>query len=87
MVRYMLFSYLNDRKQDNNVKGSIFVGKILVSFYDKIKEESGFEGQLKLAMMTSMSQKACEGIADSRDNIERFNRAFKSITGKQSGIS
>lgn len=63
------------------------MGKVLVSFYDKIKQESGFEGQLKLAMMTSLSQKACEGIADSRDNIDRFNRAYKSITGKPSGIS
>lgn len=63
------------------------MGKILASFYDKIKEEAGFEGQMKLAMITSLSQKACEGIADSRDNIDRFNRAYKSITGKQSGIT
>ena len=59
------------------------MGKILVSFYDEIKKEGGLPLQMRLAMATSMSQKQCEGMPDSRDNIERFNRAYKAITGKK----
>lgn len=62
------------------------MGKILVSFYEEIKKEGGLPAQMRLAMATSLSQQQCETMPDSRDNIERFTRAYKSITGKRPNI-
>lgn len=63
------------------------MGKVLVSFYEEIKKEGGLPAQMRLAMATSMSQQQCEGLPDSRDNIDRFHRAYKAITGKRANIN
>lgn len=62
------------------------MGKILASFYEEIKKEGGLAFQMRLAMATSMSQQQCEVLPDSRDNIDRFHRAYKAITGKKATV-
>lgn len=55
------------------------MGNILAGFYDKAKEKSGLNGQIKLAMLTCMSLTKAQEAPDSPENIRLFEEALKKL--------
>ncbi len=58
----------------------------LLLYFKYIKEEKGFEGQVKLAQATKMPSTKAAMEPDSPENIKRFREAIKLLTGKDAPL-
>ena len=58
------------------------MAEILLKYYKYIKDESGFNGQMKLAAETKIPSAKAALEADSPENIQLFKKAILEITGK-----
>jgi hypothetical protein len=52
------------------------MGAKLAAYFEKAKRQGGLEAQVKLAMLTKLSQKAAAEAPDSPENIKRFEEAM-----------
>lgn len=59
------------------------MGKILTQYYDFVKKEGGFDGQMRLAMRTTIPSTKAGSEPDSPENLAKFRAAIKEITGKE----
>ena len=59
------------------------MGEKLVKMYDFVKEKAGTKGTMRLAVMTMVPSKKAADAEDSPENIEKFVRAAKEITGEE----
>jgi hypothetical protein len=55
------------------------MGARLVGDYEKVAAEYGFEGRMKLALLTTISSTKAEGEADSPENIQKFEAAIAQL--------
>ena len=55
------------------------MGAQLVAFFGKAKDKGGLQGQIKLAMITKMSQQQAQSADDSPENIKIFEDALAQI--------
>jgi hypothetical protein len=58
------------------------VGKQLVKYYDFVGKIGGLPMQMRLAMATGLPSAKADSAPDSPDNVEKFKKAIKQITGK-----
>lgn len=58
------------------------MGKRLLKFYEFVRENGGIPAQMRLAMMTGIPSAKAEAEPDSMENISKFKKAVKDITGK-----
>lgn len=55
------------------------MGVKLLSFYELAKAKDGVSAQIKLAMITCMSQQKAKEAPDSPENIKKFEDAMKKL--------
>lgn len=55
------------------------MGAQLVGFYEKVAKEFGFEGRMKLALLTTISSTKAEAEPDSPENIKKFEEAVAQL--------
>jgi hypothetical protein len=55
----------------------------LLQYYEFVKKEAGFEGQMRLALKTTISSVKAATEPDSPENIAKFRAAAKEVTGKE----
>ncbi|HRU06716.1 MAG TPA: hypothetical protein P5137_13190 [Candidatus Brocadiia bacterium] len=63
------------------------MGAKLAKFFDLAKAEGGLPTQMRLAMKTGVASAQAATAPDSPDNIAKFQKAYKEITGKDAGIN
>jgi len=55
------------------------MGARLIEFYEKTGKEFGFEGRMKLALLTAIPSTRANAEADSPENIQKFEQAFSQL--------
>ena len=55
------------------------MGAKLVAYFGKAKQKGGLEAQVKLAMLTALSQKTAKEAPDSPENIKKFEEAMAKL--------
>lgn len=55
------------------------MGARLLEFYEKTGKEFGYEGRMKLALLTAISSAKAEKEADSPANIQKFEDAIAQL--------
>ena len=63
------------------------MGQKLLKFYDAIKSEGGFQAQMRLAMKTGLAAPTAATAPDSPENVQKFLKAYKEITGKEAPLN
>lgn len=63
------------------------MGAKLKQLYDFAQQAGGIEAKMRLAVMTGISSAKAEAEPDTPDNIAKFKKAIKDITGKDAPIS
>jgi len=63
------------------------MGAKLLKYYDAIKNEAGFQAQMRLAMKTGAASPKAAVLPDSPENLQKFKAAYKEITGKDITIN
>ncbi len=58
------------------------MAQILLQYYDFVKKEAGFDGQMRLAMRTMIPSSKAGSAPDSPENLAKFRIAIKEVTGK-----
>lgn len=59
------------------------MGQKLLQYYEFVKKEAGFDGQMRLAMRTLIPSTKAAAEPDSPENIAKFRAAVKEVTGKE----
>jgi hypothetical protein len=60
------------------------MGARLVYYYEKVAAEFGFEGRMKLALLTTISSSKAEAEPDTPANIQKFEAALTQIRSGKS---
>jgi len=60
------------------------MGARLAAYYEKVGQEFGVKGRMKLALLTSIPSAAAPAQDDSPANIQKFEQAIAQI--KKSGV-
>ena len=55
------------------------MGTVLVSYFEKAKAKGGLAAQVKLAMLTKLSSEQASAVADSPENVKKFDEALAQI--------
>jgi hypothetical protein len=55
------------------------MGARLLEFYEKTGKEFGYEGRMKLALLTAISSTKAAAEADSAVNIQKFEEAYAQL--------
>jgi hypothetical protein len=55
----------------------------LLQYFEFVKKEAGFDGQMRLAMRTLIPSSKAGAAPDSPENIAKFRSAVKEVTGKE----
>jgi hypothetical protein len=55
------------------------MGAQLLNYYEKVASEFGFEGRMKLALLTTISSSKAEAEPDTPANIQKFEAALAQI--------
>jgi len=55
------------------------MGAKLAAYFEKAKQQGGLNAQLKLAMLTKLSQKMARETPDSPENIKKFEEAMAKL--------
>ena len=63
------------------------MGQKLLKYYDTIKNDGGFQAQMRLAMKTCIPSTKAGDAPDSPENLLKFKAAYKEITGKEALIN
>ncbi|HGE70811.1 TPA: hypothetical protein ENX78_08260 [Candidatus Poribacteria bacterium] len=58
----------------------------LLKYYDYVKQYGGLQAQMRLAMITCIPSTKAANEPDSPENIEKFKKAVKEITGKDAPL-
>jgi hypothetical protein len=58
----------------------------LLQYYEFVKKEAGFDGQMRLAMRTMIASTKASAEPDSPENIAKFRAAIKELTGKEAPV-
>lgn len=58
------------------------MGKQLTKYYEYLGKVGSLPMQMRLAMMTGLPSGKAEAAPDSPENIDKFKKAIKQITGK-----
>lgn len=62
------------------------MGQKLKQFYDYVGKLGGFPMQMRLATSTGLTTASAISAPDSKENIEKFRKAVKQITGRDAQI-
>lgn len=62
------------------------MGQKLLQYYEFVKKEAGFDGQMRLAMRTMISSTKAGAEPDSPENVAKFRTAVKEVTGKEAPV-
>jgi len=55
------------------------MGAKLVAYFQQAKQKGGMSAQVKLAMLTQLSQKTAQAVPDSPENIRKFQQAMAKL--------
>ena len=58
------------------------MGVMLTKIYDIVTKKAGFEGRLRLAVMTGLSKEKALNIEDTDELVSKFKLAAKEIIGE-----
>ncbi len=62
------------------------MGKKIEEFFNLAKAEGGSVLQMRLSMKTGVSTVKAKELPDTSENIEKFQAAFKELTGKDAPL-
>lgn len=61
------------------------MGAQLLEYYEKVAQEFGNQGRMKLALLTMVTSMSASGEKDSPENIQKFENALAQIRRDAAG--